>query len=85
MIHVSVRIGGGLGGIMGTKVETLELMEGTKLLTLIRIIGERTGEDLQEPTMMVVINGTKLNEAEKREMVLKDGDIVSFFRALVGG
>lgn len=85
MIRITLKIGIGLCGIRNTSVREIDIDEGLNVADFLCVIAKELGKDLLKPTVIVVLNGTKLSESEKKIRVLKPGDNVSIFEALVGG
>jgi sulfur carrier protein ThiS len=85
MIKITLKIGSGLCGISNTHIKEMDINEGVLVTDFLIMLSKELGKDLLKPTVLVVLNGTKLLESEKNTRVLKSGDNVSMFEALVGG
>lgn len=85
MIRITVKMGSGLCGIRNTHIKEIDINEGIYVADFLEMMSEELGEGVLKPTVIVVLNGTKLSESEKKMRVLRPGDNVSIFEALVGG
>lgn len=85
MIRITLKMGTGLCGISSTRIEEMVIDEGVHVADFLVMLSEKMGKNILKPTVIVVLNGTKLSESEKKLRVLKLGDNVSIFEALVGG
>ncbi|MGE5629671.1 MAG: MoaD/ThiS family protein [Caulobacteraceae bacterium] len=85
MIKITLKIGSGLCGIRSIHIKEMDIAEGVLAADFLIMLSKEFGKDLLKPTVLVVLNGTKLSESDKKTTILKNGDNVSMFEALVGG
>lgn len=85
MIQVTVRLGGGLGGIASVRKTTVNLADGSTVLDLMELLSRKVGEEIFAPYVLVAVNGRRIDDEEKPVRFLRDGDVVAMVRAVAGG
>ena len=85
MIHVTLRLGGGVGGRNRVEPSDLLLPEGTTVQDVIKTLCQRIGLDELKPSGLVAVNGHKVDEKDRAQRILKDGDVISVVMAFAGG
>ena len=84
MINVSVKLGGDLCKD-DRRQFALDIDENMRVADFLAMLSADVGGKMLDPTCLVVLNGTKLTEKEKRERILNNNDYISIFNACVGG
>lgn len=85
MMSISVRIGGGVGGIIPVETKNYVFSEGTTLQELLEKLSRSFGQDIFHPTVLVTVNGGLAKEEDRVNCMLEEGDVVSVIRAIAGG
>jgi sulfur carrier protein ThiS len=85
MIRVTLRVGGGLGGILRVESTAHVLPMGTSLQAVMESLHQRLGDEVLGPSVLVAVNGRRVGEEERSAWILLDCDVVSVIKALAGG
>lgn len=85
MIRVTLRVGGGLGGILRVEPTEHVLPEGASLQAVVEMLHRKLGDEVLDPSVLVAVNGRRVGGQERAAWILHDGDVVSVIKALAGG
>lgn len=85
MIQVTARVGGGLGGQIRVEPLKLALSDASSVQDALEKLAEVVGEDVFLPSVLVAVNGMRVDAAERAAWTLSDGDVVSVVSAMAGG
>ncbi|MGI9950750.1 MoaD/ThiS family protein [Moorellaceae bacterium AZ2] len=85
MISVTLRIGGGLSGIMRVIPKQYTLPDNATLQDLIDDLCQHYGKDILAPSVLIAVNGRRVGAEERAQCFLKEGDVVSVVQAMAGG
>mgnify|MGYP000409839955 CR=1 FL=1 len=85
MITVRVRLGGGIAGIPHVETRDMRVEEGTRVQELLDTVVGDVAHEIDWSCVLVAVNGRRVGDRERREWVLKDGDVLSIIRVMPGG
>jgi sulfur carrier protein ThiS len=85
MIRVTLRVGGGLGGILRVESSDHVLPDGTRLQSVMEMLHRKLGDEVLSPSVLAAVNGRRVGEEERADWILQDGDVISVIKALAGG
>lgn len=90
-MRILVRFYGNLKRFLGARV-AVELEDGSKMRELISKLSKVKGvegalseQNLEDSTLVVLVNGRNIHALDGVETVLKEGDFIIFMPVLVGG
>lgn len=85
MPEIMIRIGAGVGGSNRTEKIKVNFADDPSVEQLIQHISQYYNEDLSEANVLVVVNGRVIQADEYQNYLVRNGDVVSIFRAVAGG